>query len=72
MVCLFKSAHHHARGTLIMNSHRQTRVFLVSPHMTALRQLFGKGLVGALIVDEAENQTSILIWYFCMKNWHIK
>ncbi|MFT4573414.1 multicopper oxidase family protein [Marinomonas primoryensis] len=45
--------------------------FWYHPHMNSIEQL-GKGLVGALIVDEAEKPDFDADLVLCMKNWHIK
>jgi FtsP/CotA-like multicopper oxidase with cupredoxin domain len=45
--------------------------FWYHPHMNSVEQL-GKGLVGALIVDEAEKPDFDADLVLCMKNWHIK
>ncbi|WP_235963151.1 multicopper oxidase family protein [Marinomonas colpomeniae] len=45
--------------------------FWYHPHMNSIEQL-GKGLVGALIVEEAEKPDFDADLVLCMKNWHIK
>ncbi len=45
--------------------------FWYHPHMNSIEQL-GKGLVGALIIDEAEKPDFDTDLVLCMKNWHIK
>ncbi|MBJ7538765.1 multicopper oxidase family protein [Marinomonas sp. C1424] len=44
--------------------------FWYHPHMNSVEQL-GKGLVGALIVEEAEKPDFDEDLVLCMKNWHI-
>lgn len=44
--------------------------FWYHPHMNSVEQL-GKGLVGALIVEEAEKPDFDTDLVLCMKNWHI-
>lgn len=45
--------------------------FWYHPHMNSIEQL-GKGLVGALIVEEEEQPNFDADLVLCMKNWHIK
>lgn len=45
--------------------------FWYHPHMNSIEQL-GKGLVGAFIVDEAEDPGFDADLALCLKNWHIR
>ena len=45
--------------------------FWYHPHMNSIEQL-GKGLVGAIIVDEVEDPGFDADLVLCMKNWHIR